>query len=236
MFGKLLIIEDDLDLANIIGVNMQDLGFETKSVHNGNEGLIEAQKDEYRFIILDLNLPGLSGFDICQKLRMEGNKTPILILTSSSEVIDTVTCLETGADDYLSKPFNIRELQARVRAILRRYDAIEEVDTTKTNRESVITCSGLELDPNKAEILRNGELISLTAKEFQLLLHFAKNPGHVFNRNQLLEAVWGYGYDGYEHTVNSTINRLRSKIEKDPARPEIIVTVRGLGYRFNKTD
>ena len=230
MIGKLLIIEDDRDLAQIIRINMQDLGFEVEAVHDGMRGLEKARTGEFNFIILDIQLPGLIGFDICQRLRAEGVNTPILMLTSRSDELDKIVGLETGADDYLTKPFSIRELQARVRAIQRRAET--RINPSTNAQSKAISIGGLEIDPEKARVTLNGHEISLTAKEFQLLEHFARHPGRVFNRDQLLESIWGYGYEGYEHTVNTTINRLRNKIEEDLSNPRFILTVRGLGYKF----
>ena len=230
MIGTMLIIEDDAELAKLITIHMRDLGFEVESVGDGAEGLKRASEGNYDFIILDLQLPGMIGFDVCQRLRQEGVQTPILILTSRREEMDKVVALETGADDYLTKPFSVRELQARVRAILRR----TEQRTTTPAQESgdVIEHGSLLIDRARKSVSLAGKPVQLTAKEFELLEHFARHPGHVFNRNQLLESVWGYGYEGYEHTVNTTINRLRNKIEADAAHPRIIVTVRGLGYKL----
>ena len=152
------------------------------------------------------------------------------MLTSRSDELDKIVGLETGADDYLTKPFSIRELQARVRAIQRRAET--RINPSTNAQSKAISIGGLEIDPEKARVTLNGHEISLTAKEFQLLEHFARHPGRVFNRDQLLESIWGYGYEGYEHTVNTTINRLRNKIEEDLSNPRFILTVRGLGYKF----
>jgi DNA-binding response OmpR family regulator len=230
MIGTMLIIEDDAELAKLIKIHMTDLGFDVESVGNGNEGLERAKAGGYKFIILDLQLPGMIGFDVCQRLRQEGVQTPILILTSRREEMDKVVALETGADDYLTKPFSVRELQARVRAILRRTEQRSSAPAEEGG--DVIEHGYLRIDCARKSVSLKGKRVALTAKEFELLEYFAHHPGHVFNRNQLLESVWGYGYEGYEHTVNTTINRLRNKIEDDAAHPKVIVTVRGLGYKL----
>lgn len=235
MFGTLLVIEDDRDLANLLAMHMRDLGFQVEMVHDGRLGFERALAGDLQFIILDIQLPGLLGLDVCQRLRREGVRTPILMLTSRTDEVDRVVGLETGADDYLTKPFSVRELQARVRAILRRTEAAAQAPgEAAPPDERPIVIGDLIIDPVRASASFAGEVITLTAREFQLLLHFARYPGRVFTRDQLLEQVWGYGFDGYEHTVNTTINRLRGKIETDPAAPRYILTVRGLGYRFTE--
>jgi DNA-binding response OmpR family regulator len=237
VFGTMLVIEDDRDLANLLAMHMRDLGFAVEMVHDGRLGLERALRGDLQFIILDIQLPGLLGFDVFQRLRREGVRTPILMLTSRTDEVDRVVGLETGADDYLTKPFSVRELQARVRAILRRTElaAHAQGEPAHTPEERPIVAGDLVIDPVRASASLAGVAVTLTAREFQLLLHFGRNPGRVYTREQLLEQVWGYGFDGYEHTVNTTINRLRGKIETDPAAPRYILTVRGLGYRFAET-
>jgi DNA-binding response OmpR family regulator len=163
-------------------------------------------------------------------MRKKSKYTPILMLTAKSSEIDRVLGLELGADDYMTKPFSIRELLARVKAIFRRVD--ELTSGTEEKIYSSISVSGLVIEPDKRNVSLKGKTVDLTTKEFDLIYHFAKNPGKVYTRSQLLDIVWGYGHDGYEHTVNSHINRLRSKIEKDPAHPKYILTVWGVGYKF----
>ena len=230
MIGKMLVIEDDRELAQVVGVNMRDLGFEVDQAHDGLDGLQHALEGDVDFIILDLQLPGLNGIDVCQRIRQQGRETPILILTSRREEVDKVVGLESGADDYLTKPFSIRELQARVRAISRRSE--KRSTPQQGGEQAVLKFGRLRIDSGRCLVTLDGEPVELTAKEYKLLVYFASHPGHVFTRTQLLENVWGYGYDGYEHTVNSTINRLRNKIELDPAKPLLVVTVRGMGYKF----
>ncbi len=230
MSKKILIIEDNRDLAHLLESHLRDLAFQVDVAFNGMTGLARVDSDNYDLVILDLMLPGLDGMEVCRRLRRKPSYMPILMLTAKSSVMDRVVGLEIGADDYVTKPFSIRELLARVKAILRRVE--ELTDGAKEDKPTVIRIGDLVIDPTKRSALIGGQSVELTAKEFDLLLHFARNPGKVYSRSQLLDMVWGYGHDGYEHTVNSHINRLRAKIEKDPARPVYILTVWGIGYKF----
>jgi DNA-binding response OmpR family regulator len=175
-------------------------------------------------------LPGLDGLEICRRLRRKPPYVPILMLTAKSSETDRVVGLEIGADDYVTKPFSIPELLARVKAILRRVEELSE--DAREIVPAVIQTGDLVIDPAKRNATIEGRSLDLTAKEFDLLLHFARNPGKVYTRSQLLDMVWGYGHDGYEHTVNSHINRLRAKIENDSPHPDYILTVWGVGYKF----
>jgi DNA-binding response OmpR family regulator len=190
----------------------------------------KAQAENYDLIILDLMLPGLDGMEICRRLRRQHGYVPILMLTAKTSEMDRVVGLEIGADDYVTKPFSIPELLARVKAILRRVEELS--DSAREEAPAVIEAGNLVIDPARRKAILKGRALDLTAKEFDLLVHFAGNPGKVYTRSQLLDMVWGYGHDGYEHTVNSHINRLRAKIEKDSAHPEYILTVWGVGYKF----
>lgn len=227
---RILIIEDNKDLANLLAMHLRDLSFETNIAGDGVAGLAKAESERYDLIILDLMLPGLDGLEICKKLRSSRPYAPILMLTSKSSELDRVLGLEMGADDYVTKPFSISELIARVKAIFRRIEQLKE-DGSRELPE-IIRAGELTIDPTKRRIVLKGKNVDLTAKEFDLLLHFAQNPGRVYTRAQLLDIVWGYGHEGYEHAVNSHINRLRAKIEENPAKPEYIQTVWGVGYRF----
>jgi len=169
--------------------------------------------------------------DVCRSMRHEKNYTPVLMLTAKTSELDRVLGLEVGADDYLTKPFSVPELIARVNAILRRSDQYQSPPNADDNE--ALQFGQLGIDPAKRQVLLGEKNVELTAKEFDLLWHFASNPGRVYTRAQLLDSVWGYGHDGYEHTVNSHINRLRAKIENDPARPAYITTVWGVGYKFS---
>ena len=229
---KILIIEDNKDLANILGLHLQDLSCEVTKANDGIEGFDYLKRGTFDLVILDLMLPGLDGLELCKRIRKQENYTPVLMLTSKSSEIDRVIGLEIGADDYVAKPFSVRELLARIKALIRRVEAFTRSPEVDEVNEIVVGNMKIDIDGHKVYI--DGKSVDLTAREFDLLLHFVKRPGRVFSRAQLLDTVWGYGHEGYEHTVNSHINRLRSKIEKDPANPEYIMTIWGVGYKFNE--
>ncbi len=228
--GKALIIEDDQDISNLISIHLADMQFTVETAFDGKEGLMKALNGSYRIIILDVRLPGLDGFEVCKKLRQEKNHTPVLMVTSKSEEIDKIIGLEIGADDYLTKPFSIRELMARVKAILRRSELTRENASNEDNRE--IKTDGMYINITMRIVEVHGKRIELSPKEFDLLVLFASNPGRIYTRTQLLEQVWGYQFEGYEHTVNSHINRLRAKVEQNLNSPEFILTTWGVGYKF----
>lgn len=204
---------------------------EVELVHDGVSGLAKAESSKYDLIILDLMLPGLDGMEICRRIRSKSVYTPVLMLTAKSTELDRILGLEIGADDYVTKPFSVKELMARVKAIFRR---IEEIKSGNEPEQEIIYAGALVIDPLKRTVSSKGKSIELTAREFDLLSHFANNPGRVFSRSELLHTVWGYGHEGYEHTVNSHMNRLRAKIEDDPSKPEYILTVWGVGYKFSE--
>ena len=230
MNRKILVLEDDQDIAKLVQMHLQDMGCDVHCVQDGTTGLQEALSKNYDLIILDLTLPGLNGLDICQHLRTKAKYTPILMLTARSSELDRVLGLEMGADDYLTKPFSIRELLARVKALFRRIDMLGAPSSPEDQKQKQF--GELCIDTEKRKVSLEEKPVDLTAKEFDLLNQFAKHPGRVYTRSQLLDLVWGYGHDGYEHTVNSHINRLRAKIEKNPAKPRFILTVWGIGYKF----
>ena len=232
MDEKILIVEDDTSLAELIALHLGDQGYETEHVADGQRGLERALSGSHQLVILDVMLPRLDGLEVCKRLRAEGTTLPVLMLTARSEELDKVLGLELGADDYVTKPFGIRELIARVKALLRRANP-EEEDTAE--RENIV-CADLEIDLDKRKVTLGAERVDLTSKEFDLLALFASRPGRVYSREQLLEQVWGYHFEGYRHTVNSHINRLRAKIERDPAQPRFIQTVWGVGYRFAEAE
>jgi DNA-binding response OmpR family regulator len=232
MTRKILIIEDDKDIAHLVQLHLRDAGHEVKVAYDGKVGLDLALSNIYDLIILDLLLPGVDGLEICKRVRAASAYTPILMLTARSTELDRVLGLEIGADDYLTKPFSIPELLARVKALFRREEALRS--EVYLESQKVIRSGGLSIDSEKRRVMLNEQSVSLTAKEFDLLLHFAKHPGRVYTRMELLSQVWGYGYEGYEHTVNSHINRLRAKIEENPAQPRYILSVRGVGYKFSE--
>lgn len=227
---NVLVIEDQQDIARLIRLHLQDLSCNVTLQFDGEAGLAEAEAKAYDLIILDLMLPGTDGLEICRRLRSKAIYTPILMVTAKATELDRVLGLELGADDYLTKPFSVLELVARVKALFRRMEAL--VANNASASKNAIHCGELVIDPAKREVTLRGGLVNLTFKEFDLLLHFARNPGRVYSRLQLLDMVWGCGYDGYEHNVNCHINRLRAKIEKDHAHPRFILTVRGIGYKF----
>ncbi|MCA9733057.1 MAG: response regulator transcription factor [Deferribacteres bacterium] len=232
---KIIIIEDDTDIADLVEIHLNDLGYVLDRATNGREGLEKACDGNYALIILDLMLPGMDGLEVCKRIRENNKYTPILILSAKSEELDKVLGLELGADDYLTKPFSIRELLARVKAIFRRIEA-DQAKAGSGQAAEVLLFHNLAIYLAKRKVLLDGTPVDLTAKEFDLLVQFASNPGRAYSRQELLDLVWGYHFDGYDHTVNSHINRLRSKIEKNPAEPLFIQTVWGIGYRFIEPD
>jgi DNA-binding response OmpR family regulator len=226
-----LVVEDEQDIADLLALHLEDMDCEVSVAADGHEAMRLAFERDWDLVILDLRLPGPDGLTICRALRRESRYVPILMLTSKSSELDRVLGLELGADDYVTKPFSVSELMARVKAIFRRVESLEK---RFPGGDGSLTIGPLKIDPAGRQVAVKGESMSLTAREFDLLLHFAKHPGRVFSRAQLLDSVWGYGHEGYEHTVNSHINRLRSKIEPDPAHPEFIVTVWGVGYKLDQ--
>jgi DNA-binding response OmpR family regulator len=232
MQRSVLVIEDEPEIANLVKLHVKDLGCHVKLAFDGIVGFAETEAKNYDLIILDLMLPGMDGLEVCRRLRSKSNYTPVLMLTAKSTELDRVLGLEMGADDYLVKPFSIMELVARVKAIFRRLDALSA--TSPQSPMKILRARDLVIDPARREATLNGKIVELTSKEFDLLLHFAQNPGRVYSRAQLLDKVWGYEHSGYEHTVNSHINRLRTKIEKDASNPEYILTVWSVGYKFTE--
>jgi DNA-binding response OmpR family regulator len=228
---KILIIEDDRNIAQLLDLHLKDMGYSVTLAYDGTEGLNEAVSKRYDLIILDIMLPGIDGLEICRRVRSGSRYTMIFMITCKSSELDRVLGLEIGADDYLTKPFSIRELLSRVKALFRRMEAIRAASAE--GKEKTLSAGNLFIDLERRKVVLGGEPVNLTTKEFELLIHFVRRPGVVYSRSQLLDSVWGYGYEGYEHTVNSHINRLRAKIERDPARPRYILTVRGVGYKFS---
>lgn len=229
MTRSVLVVEDQQEIANLIKLHLRDLPCNVKLAFDGTTGLAEAEAKRYDLIILDLMLPGIDGLEICRRLRGKANYTPILMLTAKTSELDRVLGLELGADDYLTKPFSLPELIARVKAIFRRVDAMAQGESAVSGS---IAAGGLKIDTAKRSVTVDEKPVELTSKEFDLLLHFARNPGRVYTRSQLLDMVWGYGHAGYEHTVNCHINRLRAKIGDDYSSPRYILTVWGVGYKF----
>jgi DNA-binding response OmpR family regulator len=229
---RVLIIEDDVQIIELLSIHLADLSCQVRSVRNGAEALELASKELFDLLILDLMLPGLNGMEVCRRIRLTGNLTPIMILSAKSEEIDKVLGLETGADDYLTKPFSVREFIARVKVIFRRREEAGDVLYRANNAQ--MKFGELEIDVDMRKITLSGSRVELSPKEFELLSLLASNPGKSYSRKRLLNLVWGYDFEGYEHTVNSHINRLRGKIEGDISNPKYILTTWGVGYRFNE--
>ena len=230
--NQVLIIEDDKDLTGLLSIHLKDLDCNVQIVHDGSKGFDKALKEKFDLIILDLMLPNMDGISICQKLRALDIFTPVLMLTAKSEEFDKVMGLESGADDYMTKPFGVREFIARVKAIMRRQEQMKKQLNSNGSLKRM-ELDNLEIDPEKRKVILDGNRIELTPKEFDLLVLLAANPGKSYNRDQLLSLIWGYEFNGYEHTVNSHLNRLRAKIEPDVNNPKYILTTWGIGYRFN---
>lgn len=226
---RILLVEDDAHIADLLTLHLRDEGHTVTHCPRGDQGAHILGQGDWDALILDIMLPGLDGLEICRRARAMTHYIPILIISARSSEIDRILGLEIGADDYLPKPFSVLELVARLKALLRRADALTQ---RPTHDIRPITLHGLTIDPIARDVHLHGERLELTPREFDLLYHFAQHPGKVFSRMALLDAVWGYQHEGYEHTVNTHINRLRAKIEPDPSQPTRILTVWGRGYKF----
>ena len=226
---QILIIEDDPEIIKLLEIHLTDLIYSTEQAMDGEVGLEMALKKDYDLILLDLTLPTMDGVTICKRLREKKN-TPIIMLTAKSEEIDRVLGLEMGADDYITKPFSIRELLARVKAVMRRTASSQ----TEKKNSTEIKAEGLLIDLDRRKVVLDDKKVELSPKEFELLVLMASNPGRNYSRAELLDMIWGYNFEGYEHTVNSHINRLRAKIESDMTNPTYILTTWGVGYKFNE--
>jgi DNA-binding response OmpR family regulator len=235
MRRKVLIVEDEPDIAHLVQTHLNDIGCDADIAGNGASAMKLFNKGGYQLVVLDLMLPDTDGLTLCRNMRTAGDYVAILMLTAKSTELDRVVGLEMGADDYLTKPFSVPELLARIKALFRRMEALRNTGDAEPKQE-LIERGGLMLDVDKRSVKIDGKPVELTAREFDLLLFFARHPGRVFSRVQLLDKVWGYNHDGYEHTVNSHINRLRSKIEADPAAPRYVLTVWGVGYKFSEEE
>jgi len=235
MTRRVLIVEDNLDIARLVQMHLGDIDCTADIAGDGRSGLEMYRAGSYDLVILDLMLPEMDGLTVCQKIRATPGYVPVLMLTAKSTELDRVLGLEMGADDYLPKPFSIPELLARIKALFRRVEALSnKAASSGAAPDEILVRGKLEMDVGKRRIRVAGCEPALTAKEFDLLLHFARHPGRVYSRMDLLDQVWGYSHEGYEHTVNSHINRLRAKIEQNPAKPEFILTVWGVGYKFTE--
>ena len=226
---NILIIEDDLEIIKLLEIHLTNLIYTTSKASDGATGLEMALHNDYDLILLDLTLPVMDGIEVCKQLRLK-KTTPVIMLTARTEEIDRVLGLEIGADDYISKPFSIRELLARIKAVIRRTNT----EPHNKSQTTAIKAEGLYIDVDKRRVNLADQKIDLSPKEFELLVLMASNPGRNYSRTELLDIIWGYNFDGYEHTVNSHINRLRAKIESDMANPIYILTSWGVGYKFNE--
>lgn len=240
---KILIVEDEPNIRELILYNLTQNSYEGLTAEDGNQGLYLARNENPDLILLDIMLPGKNGYDICKELRAEGNQTPIIMLTAKNDEIDKVLGLEFGADDYISKPFGIRELLARIKAVLRRYEAIPDkefkgltnvsdgAETHQNTSNRVLQIDDLTIDVERHEIRQSGKILDFTLKEFDLLYTLAENRGRVLTRDQLLDKVWGFEYIGESRTVDVHIRYLRKKLNDDDKDGKYIQTVRGIGYK-----
>ena len=229
MSKKILVVDDEKAIADIIKFNLKKEGYEVITASDGEEGVIKAFTENPDLILLDIMMPKIDGYEACKRIR-EKLSIPIIMLTARAEEVDKVLGLELGADDYVTKPFGIRELMARVKANLRKYEVVSKEENTRSN---TLEFGKLVIDLDKYEVIKDGSVIDLTFREFELLKFLAQKKAQVFSREVLLEKVWGYEYFGDVRTVDVTIRRLREKIEDDPSKPMYILTKRGVGYYFN---
>lgn len=227
----LLVVEDDENISTAISEYFSRAGYNVKTVSDGLAGVKSALDDRPDAVVLDLMLPKMDGLAVCKELREKTNYLPILMLTAKDDVVDKVLGLEMGADDYITKPFSLRELEARIKSVLRRTRQAASADGLKS--EAPIIRGRLRIDSAKREVSIGERQVELTPKEFDLLRLFASNPGRVFPRKYLLEKIWDYSYEGYDRTIDSHINRLRAKIEENPENPQMVLTVWGIGYKFS---
>lgn len=227
MDERLLVIEDDSSIREIVSIGLKAAGFRVETAMDGRQGLASVRSGGFDAVILDVMLPSLDGFEVCREIR-KFSRVPVVMLTARTDLIDVVVGLESGADDYVKKPFELPELVARLRAVLRRAAAPAAENT-------LITVGRLEIDPVGFTVRRDGAELALTATEFRLLVELAKRPGQVFTRELLLQQVWDYDYLGQTHLVDVAIQRLRAKVEDDPSRPALIKTIRGVGYRLDRS-
>lgn len=234
MDATILIVEDEQNINDILVFTFNKEGYKTMSAYDGVKGLDMALNEKPDLVLLDVMLPGMDGYEVCRKIR-EKSQVPIIMLTAREDEVDKVLGLEMGADDYITKPYSVRELTARVKANLRRTAfTIKELEIDTTASTNTITSGDLVINIERYEVSKNGEVVDITLREFELLKFLAMQPDKIFTREKLLENVWGYEYYGDVRTVDVTVRRLREKIEDDPSMPKYILTKRGLGYYFNK--
>jgi two-component system, OmpR family, response regulator MtrA len=222
---RVLLVEDDPSIREVATLGLKQAGFRVATARDGREALLRSRDEAFDLVILDVMLPSVDGFEVCREIRKK-SQVPILMLTARSDTIDVVVGLESGADDYVTKPFEMAELVARARAVLRRSSA--------PPIETAIELADLEIDPASYSVTKRGKAVSLTATEFRLLLEMARRPGQVFTRELLLDRVWNYDYLGDSRLVDVAVQRLRAKMEDDPAHPRLITTIRGVGYRLER--
>ncbi len=225
---KVLVVEDDISVTRGLSIYLKKAGYQVVSTFDGASGLEAVKKESPDFIILDIMLPKMSGYDVCKSIRAFNTRVPIILLTSKTDEADKVFGLGLGADDYVTKPFSFRELEARMKAVARR----AESHAALVQKQPQLKHRDIVLDLNTREVTVQKRTVSLTPKEFDLMKHFLQNPEHVFSRDQLLDAVWGYTFEGYDRTIDTHINRLRNKIERDPSSPQYIISVYGVGYKL----
>lgn len=228
---KLLVVEDDPAIQRMISDYFRHVGYEVLTAGDGEIGVRLALNDQPTVMILDLMLPKIDGLTVCRQVRERYPTLPIIMLTAKDDVVDKVLGLEMGADDYMTKPFSLRELEARLKSVLRRTRA--KVSDKQDSDQAPIVRGNLRIDPARREVTIGGRAVDLTPKEFELLSLFASHPGRVYSRKFLLENIWDYTYSGYDRTIDSHINRLRAKIEENPDEPKMVLTVWGVGYKFN---
>jgi two-component system alkaline phosphatase synthesis response regulator PhoP len=230
---RILVIEDDRELIDLLTMHLTAEGYQVDAAADGEAGMRAFESGQYGLVILDWMLPSTSGIDVLREIRSNDMRTPVLMLTARGEEADKVLGLELGCDDYLTKPFSIRELTARIKVLHRRIERAEELARIASG-DRILDLGPLKIDHGKRKVQVGGEPVQLTVKEYDLLYTLASRPGRTFSRRQLLDMVWDQATDVYEHTVNSHVNRLRAKIEDNPNRPRLILTVWGIGYRFTE--
>ena len=232
MERTILVIEDEQNINDILTFSLSKEGYKTLSALDGIKGLEMALTENPDLILLDVMLPGLDGWEVCKKVR-ENSQVPIIMLTAREDEVDKVLGLELGADDYITKPYSMRELAARVKANIRRSSVQATHEVEPENRSTIIS-GDLSINVERYEVSKNGQIIDITLREFELLKFLATQPDKIYSREKLLENVWGYEYYGDVRTVDVTVRRLREKIEDDPSMPKYIITKRGVGYYFNR--
>lgn len=230
--SRVLVVDDEPAIVTLLQYNLEQAGYQVVTAIDGEQALNLALHERFDVILLDLMLPKLDGVEVTKKLRQEKVSTPIIMITAKTSEFDTVFGLELGADDYITKPFSPREVIARMKAVMRRYHDENDQPQTGTHSVNLLQVGDLTIDQDKFQVKRDDRLIDLTPKEFELLLFFAKRPGKVWSREQLLEGVWGFDYSGQTRMVDIHVSHLREKIERDPKHPTLLRTVRGFGYTF----